>query len=846
MTYRLFARISRVVRVPSLLVACGLAACASSPPTAPGGPAAAAPAATEPTAPAPAAAAPASANVGTAADWNAPPTNGSPGVDAPKLSGNELLGNTTFDGGKYVPWTTSFTVPGAGDGFVKDGRFCVVVTNKGKDPWDAQMRHREMIIQKGHVYSIKYTAQSTKPIQLKAKVGMSGPPYKEYWADTVDLTTHPQTFVGVFTMEEDEDPTAELAFHFGGPNAGEAQAPYTVCFDDMHLDDPKFVKAKKAEDVPIFAVTVNQTGYLPALPKLATVKSASKTPLKWELLKKGGAVAASGETKVLGKDAASGEDVHLVDFSSVTAPGKDYTLKVGSDTSHPFEIAADVYKKLKYDALAIFYHQRSGTPIAMPYTGGKQWVRPAGHVNVKANDPVKTSPNTGDKAVPCHKDAGCDYTLDVSGGWYDAGDHGKYVVNGGISAWTMLNQYERALAKGTAGDFGDGKLNIPEKKNKVPDILDEARWQMEFMLKMQVPDGKPKAGMVHHKIHDLAWTALGMFPDQDAQPRFLWPASTAATLNVAATAAQCSRIWTKLDKKFADKCLTAAEKAWAAAVANPAIYAGTAAIGGGPYDDKDVSDEFYWAAAELYATTKKDAYKTFLEKSPHYKKVQAIDPGDQTPTPMTWGAVGALGTITLATVPNGLAPKDIDDCKAAIKAAADTYVAIIDGQGYRVPFKAGKNGFPWGSNSFVLNNAIVMAVAADQTGDAKYVNAVAEGMNYILGRNPLDQSYITGYGERPLMNPHHRFWAHQANAKFPSPPAGVVSGGPNSGLQDPYVQAAGLKGCAPQKCFVDNIEAWSANEMAINWNAPLAWVAAFLDEKASGKGAAGGKAKGKK
>jgi endoglucanase len=215
------------------------------------------------------------------------------------------------------------------------------------------------------------------------------------------------------------------------------------------------------------------------------------------------------------------------------------------------------------------------------------------------------------------------------------------------------------------------------------------------------------------------------------------------------------------------------------------------------------------------------------------------------PTPMTWGAVGALGTITLATVPNGLPAKDIDDAKAAIKAAADSFVAIIDGQGYRVPFKPGKGGFPWGSNSFVLNNAIVMALASDLTGDAKYVNAVAEGMNYILGRNPLDQSYITGYGERPLENPHHRFWAHQANAKFPSPPAGVVSGGPNSGLQDPYVKAAGLPGCAPQKCFIDNIEAWSANEMAINWNAPLAWVAAFLDEKSGGGGAAGDK-KGKK
>ena len=133
---------------------------------------------------------------------------------------------------------------------------------------------------------------------------------------------------------------------------------------------------------------------------------------------------------------------------------------------------------------------------------------------------------------------------------------------------------------------------------------------------------------------------------------------------------------------------------------------------------------------------------------------------------------------------------------------------------------------------------IIIALAGDSTGDARYVSAVAEGMNYLLGRNPLDKSYVTGYGERPLQNPHHRFWAHQANAKFPSPPAGVLSGGPNSGLQDPYVQAAGLAGCAPQKCFVDNIEAWSVNEMAINWNTPLAWVAAYLDEKGSGKGAA--------
>src|SRR5262249_29781769 len=153
---------------------------------------------------------------------------------------NELLGNTSFDGGKYVPWTTSFTTPANGNGFIKDGRFCVTVNNKGANPWDAQTRHREMIIQKGHTYSLSYMAQATKPVQMKAKVAMSGPPSKEYWAAPVDLTTPPQTFVGTFLMEDADDATAELAFHFGGPMAGETVAPYTVCFDDIHLDDPKF------------------------------------------------------------------------------------------------------------------------------------------------------------------------------------------------------------------------------------------------------------------------------------------------------------------------------------------------------------------------------------------------------------------------------------------------------------------------------------------------------------------------------------------------------------------------------------------------------------------------------
>ena len=166
---------------------------------------------------------------------------------------------------------------------------------------------------------------------------------------------------------------------------------------------------------------------------------------------------------------------------------------------------------------------------------------------------------------------------------------------------------------------------------------------------------------------------------------------------------------------------------------------------------------------------------------------------------MSWDHVGSLGTITLALVPNGLSPADVGDCQAAIKGAADLFAGLVDGQGYRLPFKPGKKGYPWGSSSSVLNNGIVVALAYDLTGDPKYLAAAVAAMDYLLGRNPLDQSYVSGYGERPLVHPHHRFWAQQANAKFPPPPPGVLSGGPNSGLQDPYGAGGGPAGLPARK-----------------------------------------------
>ena len=758
----------------------------------------------------------------------APSAPAGPGAVPPPAGGN-LLKASTFEDGKSLPWMSVFSSPAQGNSEVKDGALCIDIEDVGTNRWDVQVRHREMVIQSGHTYTIQFRAWASKQTKAYPKVGQSGPPYDEYFGKLITLEDYPQVYQAQFTVGHEDDPTAELAIHLGG-SLVQGGAPVTVCIDDVYLSDPQFTPPPSEDAAQAPSVRVNQVGYAPKFAKVATVVNEGKSPLEWKLLDAKGEVAASGETTVIGADPHSGDHVHQVDFSAVTAPAEGYVLQVGEDRSDPFDIRADVYSQLKYDALAFFYHNRSGIPIEMPHAREEQWARPAGH----KPDEATCAPESVLTQLGWPKGSGCDYTLDVTGGWYDAGDHGKYVVNGGISVWTLFNLYEFQTQFGDAKALGDKTLNIPESGNRRSDLLDEARWQMDFLLKMQVPDGNPLAGMVHHKMHDEEWTALGLAPHEANKKRYLRPPSTAATLNVAATGAQCARVFKAVDAAFAKRCLTAAEKAWKAANENPERYAPRTdtTAGGGPYDDDYVKDEFYWAAAELFTTTGKKAYYDALVANPHHTKALGAA---GTESLMTWKETDGLGLITLALAKGPLKPKEREAVRERLVAVADKYLQAVAEEGYRVPFKPKGEAYPWGSNSFIINNMVVLAVVHELTGDKKYLDGVTHGMDYLLGRNPMGQSYVTGYGERPLKNPHHRFWAHQANNAYPSAPPGIVSGGPNSGLEDPYVKAAGLKGCKPQKCFLDHIEAWSANEITINWNAPFAWVAAFLDTKAKQK-----------
>ena len=565
---------------------------------------------------------------------------------------------------------------------------------------------------------------------------------------------------------------------------------------------------------------VNQTGYAPSAEKIATVSTDATSSLNWSLEKNGTSVL-SGRTIPKGADSASGQTVHQIDFSSYTEEGENFQLVVNGELeSYPFDIDNDVYSTLKYDAIKYFYHNRSGIEIETRFTGGgrgsfsndSQWARPAGHLNV--------SPNNGDFDVPCWPGT-CDYSLDVPYGWYDAGDHGKYVVNGGISVWKLLNMYERALHLGdNAEDFADGTLNIPESGNGVPDILDEVRWQLEFMLAMQVPDGQALAGMAHHKMHDAAWTGIPTPPHEDSQIRYLTPPTTNATLNVAGVAAQCARLWRTIDSDFADRCLVVAEKAWNAAKANPTMYYdNNYNTGGGPYGDNNATDEFYWAAAELFITTGKSQYESEL----NYRVLG---------TAYYWGDLGIPALMSLATVPTAHSGAQQVAARQQIIDIADERKNIIADEGYALPISAAE--YLWGSNNNIANILTVIGLAYDFTNDKSYADAVASGLDYLLGRNALSVSYVTGYGENAVAEPHHRFWAGAINSNFPWAPPGAFSGGPNTGLEDP-IAGVQLTSCLtrPQTCFLDDIDSWSTNEITINWNSAFAWVVAFYDDVVS-------------
>lgn len=546
-------------------------------------------------------------------------------------------------------------------------------------------------------------------------------------------------------------------------------------------------------------IRLNQVGFYPGSKKMAVVPGGSANAFS-VISADDLSVQFSGMLGDSRQWPYSNENVRLADFSGLETPGS-YRVRVeGFEDSPVFEIAAGVYGDLNRAALKAFYYNRSSTALDVQHAG--QWARAAGH------------PDTN---VLVHASAASDSTGRPEGasisspdGWYDAGDYNKYIVNSGISTYTLLAAYEHF---GAYYDTLD--LNIPESGDSLPDILDEALWNIRWMLTMQDPGD----GGVYHKLTTQNFAGFVM-PDQATATRYVVQKSTAAALNFAAVMAVASRVFVSFDTElpgFASECRAAAEAAWAWAEANPTvayvqpndIHTGQYAISGDTF-----YDEFAWAAAELYITTQDDNYyNDFLT----YQGTAGIP---------SWGFVDALAWVSLAFHGNNgnlTMAADQLQINTTILSVADNLLDSYAASAYGAAMGVSANDFVWGSNSVALNQGLMLIQAYMINNDPANLEAAQANLDYILGRNATEYSFVTGYGDLTPQDIHHRQSAADGIAE---PVPGFVVGGPHSGQQD---GCAGYPSNLPAKSYVDNLCSYSTNEVTINWNAPLVYLTGALE-----------------
>jgi endoglucanase len=551
-------------------------------------------------------------------------------------------------------------------------------------------------------------------------------------------------------------------------------------------------------------VRINQLGYLPTGPKRAVWVSDMPEPAEFCVCDRGGAAVFGESTRPwpVRPEPTSGMAVHILEFSDLRAEGEGFAIEVEGARSHPFALAGDLYRGLVRDALAFFYLQRSG--VAIDEARAPRYGRPAGH-------PGDTSVEawTGPAAERLYPGWSCTGRFDVSGGWYDAGDHGKYVTSGAMPVWQLLATVELIRRRGTRSVWWARTEAL---------LLEECRWQLDWLLRMQVPPGSAHAGMAFHRVHGTDWAPLPCWPHEDPTTRVLHRPSTAATLHLAAAAAHGARVF-RAKPGYARRLLDAAVTAHRAAYAEPLRLAPDdhGVFGGGPYADDDIEDERAWAATELWLATGDAAYAEKARLA-FPRDVFDVDGFD-------WNRMAGPAALDLAL--HGESFDGHDRVVASVAAAADRLAVLQDGQPWGQPY-APAGGWDWGSNGRVLNNLVVLAVAHELTGRDEHLDAATGGLDYLLGCNALGQSYVTGYGTDFTRHQRARHFAHDLDPSFPPPPSGALAGGPTSKEHPGFPSDARLAGLPSQRCYVDEPTSETTNDVCIRWNAPLVWIAAFL------------------
>ncbi len=687
---------------------------------------------------------------------------------------NNLISNSTFDTG-YSGWSSYKQSGGSAALSVDNGRLALNISSVGTLNYSVQVGYDVIPLYQNAVYRLKYDISSTVDRTVEGMIQQNGGTYQAYTWKSLNLTSVPQTVDYTFTMEAETDIMSKLVFNCG--TQGTDLPQHTIYIDNVSLELVDGSGADFESEKPYEApIVTNQVGYKPDSVKTAVFRGITNETDFSVVNADTNEIVYTGQLYGEKRNSSADETNWLGDFSEVTEPGRYYISCGSLDNSYTFEVGENVYDELLDDTVKMLYLQRCGTEV---------------------NDETFSH-------IACHNTQavvyGTNEKIDVSGGWHDAGDYGRYVVPGAKAVADLLYAYD------ANPELYSDSIGIPESGNGIPDILDEVRYELEWMLKMQ-----SSSGGVYHKVTCENFPGYVM-PEAEQDQLIVTPVTTTSTADFCAAMAMAYEFYYNVDKDFADTCLNAAERAWSFLEQNPNfIFQNPSDITTGEYGDNSDTDERFWAAAQMYRATKDEKYLSALEIMPVKKG-------------MDWSLVGSYGSIAIVTMDGVDQSSNIYiKTKDSIISQADDFAKISS----IAPYGAAVISYNWGSNMTIANSGVILGLANKLTGDEKYMEAAEAQLNYLLGKNPVNECFVTGYGTVSPQNPHHRPSMAKGKAM-----KGMLVGGVNFGKEDSAAKAY-LANSPAAKCYVDNSESYSTNEITIYWNSPLTYLLSLAEDNAS-------------
>lgn len=541
-------------------------------------------------------------------------------------------------------------------------------------------------------------------------------------------------------------------------------------------------------------IVINQAGYYPTGPKSAVLINLGNLPQSNKVALVNFRNKRTVFETNLGEryeDEASKDVIQTIDFTSFNKEGR-YYLKYGNIQSYPFQIGKDIYQNAFTKMLRSYYLQRCGVAVRDRISGVNH---PPCHINDGLIAHTDSFNSSGESKR-------------AKGGWHDAGDYGKYVSSTAVTVGRLLSLYEQYPKL-----FRDRQLSIPESGNRRPDLLDEVKVGLDWMLTMQREDGA-----VYRKLSGKDWPGT-ILPQADKQQRFIYGISTPETAKFAAAMAMANRVYAPFDAKLAQNYLKAAQKAWAFLQSQPSLKADWFEgddNGSGKYLNEfpegtpktDINDRL-WAASELFITTGDSGFEQYL----------TANISSYSYTLFEWSDPSPLGMSNYLMQKRW---KGSDNLKRQIAGKllerADSLMQKVALSGYRLA----NNDFIWASNKRAAEEGITLFYAYRITGKPAYLNAAVDQLDYLLGRNHFNKSFITGVGSNSVRNVHHRL----AQAKKIVIP-GLMVGGPNAKAEDGIAP----KGRGPLS-YLDDERSYATNEYAIDYNASaIALMGMLMGEK---------------